>query len=160
MRLLLYLLLVVIGCPLAALSGTTATVAPPTTMPTLTPVMPPVLAPRIEISATAQTLKVGDTVTLTGIPVGIGIPYYTLKLSSGGSFTVTYTDEIRDSTPDALFEVVEAHAEMNLVTFTLRALAPGSADATISATGEVRSQDGAFSWGGGSSAPLALTVTD
>lgn len=73
--------------------------------------------------------------------------------------TVTYADELRSAADDALFELVAAHGSLNGVSFTLRARAPGRAEATISATGEVRSPEGAFSWGGGASPPLTLIVT-
>lgn len=152
MRLLFALLLWLMVCPLAMLF------APPA--PTLTPAPPAVTPPHVEITVEPEIIRVGDTVTITGVPVGIGLPYYTLTLSSGASVTVTYDDALRASSGDTLFEFVSAHGEMNRVTFTLRALAPGSAEASISATGEVRSAEGAFSWGGGSSPVITLVVAD
>lgn len=157
MRLLIYLLMSLMICPFVALLAPSA--PPPTLTPTVTPAAPTVSSPHINISATAVTLNVGDTVTISGEPVNIGLPYYTLTLTSGASVTVTYGNEVRTLTSDSLFEIVEARAEMSLVIITLRALAPGSAEATISATGEVRTAEGAFMWGGGSSEPLTLTVT-
>ena len=51
---------------------------------------------------------------------------------------------------------------MYRVTFTLRALKPGTADAIISATGEVQvsgpGYSGAYMWSGGTSPALTLTV--
>ena len=103
---------------------------------------------------------------LSGVPVNIGLAYYTLTLSSGASATITYYGEVQGETGDSylarddLFEIVSAQAEMYQVTFLLRALAPGSAEAVISATGEVTTPQGAFMWGGGTSEPLTLTITE
>jgi hypothetical protein len=106
-----------------------------------------VVPPHVEISASATSVRVGETITIGGVPLNIGLPIYTLTLSSGASASVTYDNQIRGNpAPDALFEVVAAHGEMNSVTFTLRALAPGSADAGISASGEVRTHEGAYMW--------------
>jgi len=143
-------------CPLAQWFGLVA--------PAAEPIAPAVAAPRIEISVDAVSVQVGDTVTLSGVPVNIGLPYYTLTLSSGAAATITYSGEVRGEvgdgylSRDSIFEIVSAQAEMNQVTFLLRALASGSAEAVISATGEVRSPEGAFMWGGGASDPLTLTI--
>ena len=75
MRVLTLLLLSLLTCPLAALVAPTVTPAVAPTWPTLTPAALVVAAPRVEISATAQALSVGDTVTITGVPVNIGLPY-------------------------------------------------------------------------------------
>lgn len=157
--LLLILPLALIVCPLAQYL---APEAPPPTFPTPTPTAAAVIpAPRIDLSASATSLHVGETVTLTGIPVNIGVPYYTLTLSSGASVTLTYDNQIRESLgANPQFELVSAEGTMSRVTFVLRALAPGSVDATISATGEVRSPEGAFMWSYGSSAPVTLTLTE
>jgi hypothetical protein len=154
MRLLFALLFLLAACPLAML------LAPPAPAPTLTRVPPPMPEPHIDITAEPETIHVGGTVTITGVPANIGLPYYTLTLTSGASITVTYDNAVRASSGDALFEVVAARGEMNRVVFTLRALAPGSAQAVISATGEVRVHDQAFSWGGGSSSAVTLVVAD
>jgi FtsP/CotA-like multicopper oxidase with cupredoxin domain len=159
--LLLILPLALIICPLAQYLAPEA--PPPTTVPTPTPTAAATTgsSARIDLTASTTSLRVGETVTLTGKPVGIGLPYYTLTLSSGASVTVTYDNQVRESLgANAQFELVSASGSMNEVTFVLRALAPGSVDASISATGEVKSAEGAFMWGYGGSAPVTLTITE
>lgn len=162
MRSVFSLIFLAFACPLALLFagllpvGVTPIAAPPT--PVIVTVAAP--APSIQISTDATQLQVGDTVTLTGIPVNIGIPHYTLVLTSGATITVTYTNQVRDTSSDAQFEIVSASAEMSRVIFVLKALAPGTVQAVISATGEVTSPEGAFSWSYGTSEPLELVVTD
>lgn len=161
MRSVFSLIFLAVACPLALLfagllpAGVTSTATPPT--PIIVTVVAP--APSIQISADATQLQVGDTVTITGVPVGIGLPYYTLALSSGGQVTVTYSNELREMSSDAQFEIVSASAEMSRVTFVLKALAPGTVEAVISATGEVTSPEGAFMWGNAASAPLEIIVS-
>ena len=151
MRLLIVLILLLLPCPLMQV------VAPPAT-PTLTSNVP---SPHVELSASTTAIRVGETITVSGIPVNLGLPIYTLTLSSGATASITYDDQPRDMpAQDALFEIVAAHGEMNTVTFTLRALAPGSADAVISATGEAHTAEGAFMWSSGASEPVTLVVSE
>lgn len=155
-------------CPLALLFagmmpfGAASSVRMPTTLVgTVQPTSATTTAASIQISADATEMQVGDTVTLTGVPVNIGIPYYTLTLSCGAQVTVTYYNELRDALDsDAQFEIISAVGEMNRVVFTLRALAPGTVRAAISATGEVRTPEGVFMWGGGMSEELELVVSE
>lgn len=149
MRAIILFFVMLLSCPLAQV------VAPPATP---APSVPP---SRVEISSSATAVRVGETIIISGVPVNLGLPIYTLTLSSGASASVSYDDQPRDlPAQDAVFEIVAAHGEMNRVTFTLRALAPGSADAILSATGEARSPEGAFMWSGGASEPLALAVSE
>lgn len=161
MRSVFSLIFLAFACPLALMFagllpvGVTSTATPPT--PVIVTLAAP--APFIQISADATEVQVGETVTLTGVPVNIGIPHYTLVLSSGATMTLTYTNQVRDASSDAQFEIVSADAEMSRVTFVLQALAPGTVQAVISATGEVTSPEGAFSWSWGTSEPLQLVVS-
>lgn len=149
-------------CPLLPFAAPPAAPVETTPQPTFT--APAAALPTVNISASAPRLRVGETITITGVPVNIGIPYYTLTLSSGAALTVTYYDEVRESAAavpqDDLFEIVSAQGEMNQVTFVVRALAPGSADASIYASGEVRSAQGAFMWSGVNSSTITLTVSE
>jgi hypothetical protein len=158
--LLLLLPLTLIVCPLAQFIAAPQIATPAPTLPTPTAAAD-VPAARVDLSASATRLRVGETVTLTGTPVNVGLPYYTLTLSSGASVTVTYDNQIRESLgANPQFELVSAAGAMNEVTFVLRAVAPGTIDVTISATGEVRTPEGAYSWGYGGSAPVTLTVSE
>lgn len=158
MRVLLLVALALFACPLAQWFGLVA--------PAVESTASAISVPRVEISADSVRVEVGAALTLSGVPLNIGLPYYTLTLSSGASATMTYFGELRGEVGDGylsrddLFEIVSAQAAMGEVTFLLRALAPGSAEAVISATGEVRSAEGAFMWGGAASDPLTLTVTE
>ncbi|MCC6803430.1 MAG: hypothetical protein IT319_11130 [Anaerolineae bacterium] len=159
MRLLIALILLLLPCPFSQV------IAPPATEPTLAPAAPSILSPHVEISADVTTVRVGETITLTAVPVNLGLPIYTLTLSSGAAASVTYDDQPRDppapeaTEQDALFEIVAAHGEMNRAAFTLRALAPGSATAVVSATGEARSPEGAFMWSRGASQTVTLVIS-
>lgn len=156
--LLLLLPLALIVCPLAQLAPDMLTDAP---TPVPTPTLPQVSAASVRMTASATRVRVGDDVTLTGTPTNIGLPYYTLTLSNGASVTVTYDNQVRESLgANTQFALVSAAGSMNEVTFVLRALAPGTVDASISATGEVRTPEGAFMWGYGGSDPITLTVTE
>jgi hypothetical protein len=162
MRALLVLVLLAAGCSLAQWLAP-AVLAPAATVPV--PITPtPTLSvplPHVEISASATALRVGDTLTIRGVPVNLGLPIYTLTLSSGATASVTYDNQPRDlPASDGLFEIVAAQGEMNAVTFTLRALAAGTAEVSISATGEARTPEGAFMWSGGGSSALTLTVSE
>jgi hypothetical protein len=150
-------------CPLLDFAAPeTPALVETTPQPTFT--APAAALPTVNISASATRLRVGETITITGVPVNIGIPYYTLTLSSGAALTITYYGEVRESAAavpqDELFEIVSAEAEMRRVTFVVRAVAPGNADASIYASGEVRSAEGAFMWSGSSSPTITLTVSE
>jgi hypothetical protein len=155
MRAWLVLVLLVIGCPLAQWFAPSS-LAP--IIPTPTRSVP---LPHVEISATALALRVGDTVRISGVPVNIGLPIYTLSLGSGASASVTYDNQPRDiPASDGLFEIIAAQGDMNSVSFTLRALTPGTTSIVLSATGEVRTPEGAYMWSGGTASPLTLTVSE
>lgn len=154
MRALLLLLALLAGCPFAQW------VSAPGLSPTATPAVtaPP---PQVEISASATSLRVGETITISGVPVNIGLPIYTLTLSSGAGASVGYDNQPQGiPASDAQFEIVAAQGEMNRVSFTLLALAAGRVEAVISATGEVRTPEGAYMWSGGTSSALAITVNE
>lgn len=148
------------ACPLLPFAAPEAVV--PTDTPT--PALSPVTSIFMSISNSATDLRVGETVTISGTTNNIGIPYYTLQLSSGAALTITYYGEVRESSAaaprDDVFEIVSAEGAMNRVTFTLRALAPGSADASIYASGEVTSPEGAFMWSSSTSPTITLTVSE
>ncbi len=154
MRAAILILLTFLSCPFLAL------IAPdsmPTRAPTLTPTVA-VSAPGVEISADATTVRVGDTVTISAVPVRIGLSIYTLTLSSGGSAHVRYDNQEQTHVNDAQFEIVSMQAEMYHARFTLRALSAGSVDVTVSASGEVQDPSGAYSWSGRTSPALTLTI--
>ncbi len=122
--------------------------------------------PRVEISAGpgdahSRAVQVGTEITLTGVPVGIGMPYYTLYLDSQPALTVTYSGQITyQQFPDAPVAFVSASASNSRVEFTLEVVHPGTVELSIGATGEVRIDygdgNGAWSWGGATSESIAI----
>ena len=149
---------VLLVCPLAQWAGFFSLPDSPTPAPAVS-------EPYIEISTDATSISVGDTLTITGVPFNIGLPYYTLTISSGAAATITYDSRMISNVGegylarDDKFEIVSAEADMNRVVFVLRALASGSIRASISATGEVRTPEGAFMWGVGISEELTITAS-
>jgi hypothetical protein len=126
----------------------------------MTPLRP---EPHIEIEPESRMLKVGDTLTITGVPVAIGMPHYTLYLDSAPAVTVTYEGEISyQAAVDSPLEFVSASASNSRVEFTLRAIHPGSLEASIGATGEVRVDYGdgndAWAWGGADADSIVIMV--
>lgn len=134
----------------------------PVAAPTPTPAVPSAPNPHVEISASATTLHVGDTITLTGRQVNIGMPIFTLALNAQTVARINSMDKQPATiSPDPHFEVVAVEADLNQVVFTLRALAPGDVAAVINASGEIRArspQGDVFMWGGGGSETLHLTI--
>lgn len=124
--------------------------------------------PRIEINAGPTALKIGDFITLEGMPVDLGLPYYELILRDEGVqgaepvVRVTYENMVTPlSGSSAVLELVSAQGEMGKATFVLRAKAVGVTTVTIQATGEVQTADSqAARWGGTGSGDILITVTE
>ncbi len=155
MRAAIVFFLALMTCPLLMLIAPASAPTPTPTLPTLTPTFPPA---HVDISADQTSVRVGDTVTIRAVPLGIGLSIFTLTLSSGGSARVRYDNQEQTIlSNDAQFEIVSMHGEMGLATFTLHALAAGSVDVTVTASGEV-SSGGAYSWSAMTSPPLTITV--
>jgi hypothetical protein len=120
--------------------------------------------PRIELTATATTLKVGDLVTIQGVAVDIGLPYYYLVVRDDGVqdmpplVMVTYENilTVQNGTSQVV-EFVSAEGNNNQVTFELKAKAPGVTTVSIEATGEIHSSAGT-NWNGGGSGSVVITV--
>ena len=149
MRSMFLLVLTLLICPLAQWMSAAATPTPSVSDS----------HPHVEIDASATSVRIGETITIIGVPVNLGLPIYTLTLSSGATASVSYDNQQRGaSTSDAEFEIISAQGAMNQVTFVLRARATGTAEAQISATGEARTEGGVYTWSGGGSDALTLTV--
>jgi hypothetical protein len=124
--------------------------------------------PRIEIKADPTNLKIGDFITLEGMPVDLGLPYYELVLrdedvqNADPVVRVTYENMVTPlSGSSAVLELVSAQGEMGKATFVLRAKAAGVTTVTIQATGEVQTADSqAARWGGTGSGDILITVTE
>jgi hypothetical protein len=120
--------------------------------------------PRVELVASATTLKVGEILTIKGVPVDIGLPYYYVVIRDDGvqdmtpMVMVTYENilKFQDGTSQ-VFEFVSAEGSNNQVIVELRAKAPGVTTVSIDATGEIHSSAGT-TWSGGGSGSVVITV--
>ncbi len=101
--------------------------------------------PRVELTASPDTLRVGETLTLVATPVGIGLPYYYLNARDEGvqnanpMVQVTYDNQTKpgDGTSQVL-ELVSATGDNGKAEFVLRAKAAGLTTLTVTATGEIQ----------------------
>jgi hypothetical protein len=123
--------------------------------------------PRVDLSASADTLRVGETLTLVARPVGIGLPFYYLNARDEGvqnadsMVQVTYDNKLTPGKgASQVLELVSAVGEMGKAEFVLRAKAPGLTTLTVTATGEVQlKQEGTPSvWSGAGSGSVVITV--
>ncbi len=150
-----------------------ATRTPPPGAPTYVPGGPvehsAFVDPHIEICSSTATVAAGQTVSVIGAPVDIGLAYYTLSIKDDAMpdwaavVMVTYGDEERGLTQRGeVFTLVSAQGSMNQATFVLRARRAGSAQFRISATGEVHYgyPGPATMMGGGGSDSIGVTVTE
>lgn len=114
--------------------------------------------PHVELRASAETLRVGETITITATPVAIGLPVYELIIRDEGVqdaapvVSVTYDGLV---TPlegsSSVLEFVSAANQMEEVTFTLRGIRPGITTVGVVATGEIQTGlPGTEIFGGGS----------
>jgi hypothetical protein len=138
--------------------------APATVAPTFTPPALPSDAPRIELDASATTFSVGETITVTGQAIGIGLPIFSVHAQDAGAVEadtlveITYEAQVRRAADvSQIVELVSAQADLWQVVVALRGRAPGQVTVNVSATGEVIS-GGAYLWGGGGSELLTLEV--
>lgn len=179
---------------LIPVSPASATPAPPifTQQPILaestpTPPLPPVSSPpghptalprpptpdaraqaagaQVEINAHPAAATVGDLITLTGRPINLGLPQYTLYLRAEPAVIIRYDGEVLfQGFTGAVVEFVSASASQSEVEFTLRAAQPGVMEAMISVSGEVRLDAGqdpttGFAWSSVTSPGVTLTVS-
>jgi len=100
--------------------------------------------PHVIIEADRLNLIVGESVTITGRPVQIGRPYYSLIARDEGVqedqpvASVSYDNVlVQGIGASRVLEVVSAQADPTKVTFVLRAREAGVTTVTIHASGEV-----------------------
>ncbi len=124
--------------------------------------------PHVDVTADHTTLKVGDTLTITGVPVQISNPSYEVNVRDAGVenapslANVTYDNQVTtlDGTSGVL-EFVSAQGGLEQVTFVLRAKAPGTTTVTVIATGEIHNPGtGQASWTGQGEGTVDITVTN
>lgn len=142
----------------------TAPPAGPTALPSLAPTAPSSV-PYLDLYLSAETLSVGDTLTVHVTPVGIGLPYYyfSIRDDSTAEFNILvsyqYTGELTpaDPNPSRVLAFESVSQEDDTVVFLLRAIGTGTVEIVVNATGEVN-QDGAWVWSGGGSQTVQVEV--
>lgn len=152
--------------------ATLATRTPPPEAPTFVPgpdgQLHDAVDPHVEICATRTTLAAGDSLTIVGLAVDIGLPIYRLTASpqeAGESITlaaIQYDNAPRpqETGTSPQLEITGMSADMQRVQFELKATAPGAIDLTITASGEVHyGYPGPATWSGGQSEPVSITIT-
>lgn len=170
----------VASCTSPTLSLTPTAFASPTVQPgtpitpqtpTLYPYPPtaastpsPSTKPHVEISASATTLQVSDTVTITGQAMGIGFPRFELYLDGRPVVIATYNGEVKVSyregkNTNPALEFVSAKGTTSQAHFILRARGAGTVQARLIATGEIH-YSGRVTWAGIWSDPMQITITD
>ena len=122
---------------------------------------------RVDLTASSDTLRVGETVTLVATPVGIGLPYYYLNARDEGvqnadpMVQVTYDNQVKPGKGSSqVLEFVSADGGMYKAEFVLRGKAPGLTTLTVMASGEIQlKQEGTpYVWRGAGSGSLVITV--
>jgi hypothetical protein len=91
--------------------------------------------PHLEIVAAQRSIHVGETITITATPHNMGVPTYTLTLSTGATAQVDYEGN-GDLGKDAVFEIIDATPNGNSMVFTLKGVGAGQVDATVHVSGE------------------------
>ncbi len=163
---LLPIIVILVGLACSLLSAEpTATLAAATPTETLEPTSNPYS--HLILSMEPANPKVGELVVITADVVELGLPYYYLMVQDEGAADpaelgrATYNNEIAgQEAASQVVHFVQAEGDMHQATFTLLVIAPGTTSIWVNATGEVQASNGAWTWGGGGSEPIVLTVTD
>jgi hypothetical protein len=116
------------------------------------------------ITSNTPTVRSGETITVTGVLSGMGLPQYSLYLKDEPAIIVRYDNEIvfQGFTGEQV-EFISAEAAGSQVQFVLRALQPGEVQIKISASGEVavgggQGQPPAWAWGNAASDNLIVQI--
>lgn len=117
-------------------------------------------APQIIVQADAQSITVGETVTVRFQALALGIPHFTFTLEPGLSLMVRHGSGDRivltPEPADAPFVIESSNESLASGLLTLRAVSPGTATLTISASGEGGLPGGPFYWTSVTSEPITL----
>ncbi len=105
---------------------------------------------RVDISASAETIRVGEMATFTGTIIGsFGNPQYHINIEdrsdppSALRIVLTPGNEVREkSGASNVLELVSTDVETDRGTAVLRARAPGAAEVVIAVNGEIVETDG------------------
>lgn len=121
--------------------------------------------PSVALTASAATLQVGETLTVTTQAQNIGLPYFYLHLKNQAMSEaaqiarVTYQNQVTAFTNPAVeLSFDRASGSMNTAEFVLTAVQEGRVELNVSVTGEVHTAGGGV-WSGASAAPLTIEIT-
>lgn len=118
----------------------------------------PLVDPHIEIDLPVTLYKVGDTITIVGTVVDIGLPYFSIIVRDEGvqdnppMAEITYENKLTlmDGT-SSILELKSASASNDQITLVFLAKKAGKTTVMINATGEVhQAYPGPAMWQGGS----------
>jgi hypothetical protein len=127
---------------------------------------------RVDLRTGTRTLKVGETVIITGTIVGgFGNPLYSIKLQDQGALqsallvTLTPSNEVREKAGASnILTLVSTNVGPNQVTTVLQGHSPGVTQVSISVNGEIGETDDSGRWWFNYvtkfSEGLAITVTN
>jgi hypothetical protein len=120
----------------------------------------------LAITSSAPAVRTGETIIVTGVLSGMGLPQYTLYLKDEPAVVVRYDNQLvfQGFTGEHV-EFVSAAATGSQVQFVLRALKPGEAEIKISASGEVAVRGGqgtppVWAWGNVASDDLIIEISE
>lgn len=123
-----------------------------------------VVDPYVSIEIDKTIVMVGETFSVTGKPIQIGLPNYSLIVRDEGVQDALPLAQITNDNQFTLGEgvsqvldVIEARADMESATFTIQAIGVGNTTLEISVTGEVHTNQGAL-WSGAASGAVMIQV--
>jgi len=163
---LLPIIVILVGLACSLLSAEpTATLVAATPTETLEPTSNPYS--HLILSVEPANPKVGELVVITADVVDLGLPYFYMMVQDDGMADpaelgrVTYSNEAGGQEGvSQVVRFVQAEGDMDQAAFTLLVIAPGTTSLWVTATGEVRASNGAWTWGGGGSEPIVLIVDE
>ncbi|HSD82930.1 MAG TPA: hypothetical protein VLG46_03680 [Anaerolineae bacterium] len=124
-----------------------------------------VVDPHIALCGSGTTVAVGQVMTLTGLAVDIGLPYYSVMVQEPSATQpaelarITYNQESKIfEQASQLVQVIGLTADMKHIQVILRPLQSGTIQIWLTATGEIHYPNGAM-WAGGGSDHFTLTIT-
>lgn len=117
--------------------------------------------PHIELSVSDTAPHVGGQLTVTGRSVNIGLEMFSIGLTSGGVYTVSFENKPGQTTPDPLLELVSLDGHNGGVTAVFKAIKAGKTSVNISASGEVGVLSlgtPVLTWGNAGSESVEITI--
>jgi hypothetical protein len=119
------------------------------------------------VVASPETLKVGETITVTASTAGVGKTIYTLTIQDAGAAEAQALAQVNAANEaqsqegaSQVLELLSAEGNSENATFILRAKSKGTTAINVTATGELQDESGSNTWNGAGSQPISVTVTE